>query len=430
MESQGICREGFLTKRGGGWPQKWQSRYFVLQNSELCYFKNMADTDPAGKISLKGATLKLGGVPGRTFAFQLRPEAEKRDYQISAQTRSDMDGWVTAIQKAILTATHFSGRSGNLGEVFSAQTSRRASVRMSLPATIHTDFDDMAELQRQIAAHDASTGGGQDDNFPTVPPSWMESMSASQTSQPQQPQQPQNPAPTSTATNHHEQPPSHGHQHTEPVQAGPSSLAQTSADAPPNQKFAKRFSQRLLHLFTPKTRASVAVMTSSTNAQKSASRPPPGRSRSPRKSPRKSPREQQYNEAGNRHSGSFNSPTGSTVGASQHVLVPFPENPEIESSEKDYEELRRQRARVFEERRRSRTISGHFNALSNSENAHSEQSAQPEAAQVCEPTGGITPNSEDSADQVAPVFDSKPEGNADPDDGKHDSTEQMPAHVL
>lgn len=414
MEGQGICREGFLTKRGGGWAQKWQSRYFVLQNSDLSYFKNMADTDPAGKINLKGATLKLGGVPGRLFAFQLRPETEKRDYLIAAQTRSDMDGWVTAIQKAILTATHFSGRSGKLGEVFNAQTSRRASVRMSLPANIQTDFDDMAELQRQIAAHDASTGGGiQDDNFPTVPPSWMESMSASQL---------QHSVPTPTATNHHELH-SHGRQHTDPPQAGPSSVAQSSADAAPTQKLSKRISQRFLRLFTPKTRASVAVMTSSNSAQKAPSQPPHGRSRSPRKSPRKSPREQQFNEAGNRHSGIFNVPGSSAVGASQHVLVPFPENPEIESSEKDYEELREQRARVFEERRRSRTISGHFAALSNpgtvsteSEITHTEKPS----------TLDITPDSDDSP---APVLDPKPEGDVG-ENGQQGSTEQIPGHAL
>lgn len=66
---------GFMSKKGilsivvltmsGHVVKNWNTRYFIIKDSELCYFTDNTQSKMKGKISLSNSTLELVAMEGR-----------------------------------------------------------------------------------------------------------------------------------------------------------------------------------------------------------------------------------------------------------------------------------------------------------------------------------------------------------------------------
>ncbi|GMH97601.1 hypothetical protein TrST_g10662 [Triparma strigata] len=99
--------EGNLKKRGGIRLHTWQSRWFMLMGSDLCWYEKPTDSFPRGEIILgPQVTAKAceKAVGGEKYVFEIIDEARhdfKRRREFACETSLDRKYWVEQIQKSI-----------------------------------------------------------------------------------------------------------------------------------------------------------------------------------------------------------------------------------------------------------------------------------------------------------------------------------------
>eukprot|EP00049_Salpingoeca_infusionum_P016200 m.328169 g.328169 ORF g.328169 m.328169 type:complete len:266 (-) comp16031_c1_seq4:1103-1900(-) len=112
---ESVC--GWLTKRGGR-VKTWKKRWFVLRGLQLAYFKEQADLQPLGVITLaKKAANGLGFDSSYTCEVEFMPSEEEpkkqhcfritsnqhahRNFYCYAKTSKDMDRWMEGLCRVV-----------------------------------------------------------------------------------------------------------------------------------------------------------------------------------------------------------------------------------------------------------------------------------------------------------------------------------------
>lgn len=103
------AKEGKLTKQGHV-VKTWKSRWFILQENKLFYFKEKPKTDnpepPLGVILLGFCTIEVTGTNSKSkeanYQFKILQSDwnEGKDFLIQASSKSDMEDWVRALRQA------------------------------------------------------------------------------------------------------------------------------------------------------------------------------------------------------------------------------------------------------------------------------------------------------------------------------------------
>ena len=92
-------RQGILRKQGHV-VKNWKERWFVLQGDKLFYFKNRAEQKPQGCIVCKGTYVTPTKKVNKPFAFELADTRNNKVFFIHASSKSEMDSWIQALEKA------------------------------------------------------------------------------------------------------------------------------------------------------------------------------------------------------------------------------------------------------------------------------------------------------------------------------------------
>eukprot|EP01114_Cavostelium_apophysatum_P016528 TRINITY_DN4720_c0_g2_i1.p1 TRINITY_DN4720_c0_g2~~TRINITY_DN4720_c0_g2_i1.p1 ORF type:complete len:512 (+),score=112.06 TRINITY_DN4720_c0_g2_i1:163-1698(+) len=96
-------KEGQLTKKGH-FRKNWTTRWFILQNSMLFYFKAKPSKSnlPQGFLPLGYCTVEIANYPTRKFCFQVINSQwnDEKDFIIQASSESEMQEWILAIRNA------------------------------------------------------------------------------------------------------------------------------------------------------------------------------------------------------------------------------------------------------------------------------------------------------------------------------------------
>ncbi|KAI8364488.1 hypothetical protein EDC96DRAFT_510871 [Choanephora cucurbitarum] len=100
-------RSGWLSKLTTGnafCASRWQSRYFVLLDSEMRYYKDEHSTNASRTISLREVTnVSLVSLPNRPYCFRLEPvktvdsKKQQKVWTIACQSEYELESWVSAI---------------------------------------------------------------------------------------------------------------------------------------------------------------------------------------------------------------------------------------------------------------------------------------------------------------------------------------------
>ncbi|XP_043914847.1 rho GTPase-activating protein 24 isoform X2 [Protopterus annectens] len=107
---QNVIKCGWLRKQGG-FVKTWHTRWFVLKEDQLYYFKDEEETKPLGVIVLPGNKVVdhpcNGEDPGK-FLFEVVPGGDRErmtanheTYLLMANTQNDMEDWVKTIRRVI-----------------------------------------------------------------------------------------------------------------------------------------------------------------------------------------------------------------------------------------------------------------------------------------------------------------------------------------
>ena len=102
---------GYLYKRRGGFgrhmPNAWQLRYFTLRDGIMYYFEDSGGiAKPRGKIDLKSehctfySGVTVEGAPS-LYTMQIVPGGLDEKWKLCAQSKEDMELWVSAIMRHI-----------------------------------------------------------------------------------------------------------------------------------------------------------------------------------------------------------------------------------------------------------------------------------------------------------------------------------------
>ncbi|KAL6041758.1 phosphatidylinositol-3,4,5-trisphosphate binding [Balamuthia mandrillaris] len=89
--------EGYLTKQGNS-IKSWKTRWFVLRDYLLYYFKTLGDFQPAGMIDLGYATVRRTQTK-KQYSFEII--TPQRIYPIYASNKRNLDEWMEKLQQAI-----------------------------------------------------------------------------------------------------------------------------------------------------------------------------------------------------------------------------------------------------------------------------------------------------------------------------------------
>ncbi|KAI8378577.1 hypothetical protein BD560DRAFT_389788 [Blakeslea trispora] len=100
-------RSGWLYKLTTGnafCTSRWQSRYFVLLDSEMRYYKDEHSTNASRTISLREVTkVSLVSLPNQPYSFRLEPvkvsdsKKQQKVWTIACQSEYELEAWVSAI---------------------------------------------------------------------------------------------------------------------------------------------------------------------------------------------------------------------------------------------------------------------------------------------------------------------------------------------
>lgn len=97
------AKEGFLTKRGHI-RKNWNTRWFVIQDDKLFYFKVKGDNKPAGVIPLKDAYVGECDI-GKPHAFEVNAPVIDKTYYIIANSSVEKEEWIDMIKMKSRAAT-------------------------------------------------------------------------------------------------------------------------------------------------------------------------------------------------------------------------------------------------------------------------------------------------------------------------------------
>lgn len=89
---------GALSKMPLSGKNRWASRYFVLRNGALMYFKKKGDVEPKGIVELD-ATTKIDACLKRTYCFKVVTSSQT--LVLSADVERTIDDWRSAIAREI-----------------------------------------------------------------------------------------------------------------------------------------------------------------------------------------------------------------------------------------------------------------------------------------------------------------------------------------
>ena len=104
-----MSHRGYLKKKSGGVLGNFQSRFCVLDNNALSYFKTESSPSPQGVIALATARLDTTSsklkfalvCPGRTYDFTAATEADRAEYEeFYASSGADADAVAAAAGSA------------------------------------------------------------------------------------------------------------------------------------------------------------------------------------------------------------------------------------------------------------------------------------------------------------------------------------------
>jgi len=90
-------KEGQLRKEGGS-VKSWKTRWCVIEDNHLLYYKNKKKKELKGSISLKVVS-KIGPVTYKKKKYCFEMVTPDRDYHITAGNTEDMNAWVEALRK-------------------------------------------------------------------------------------------------------------------------------------------------------------------------------------------------------------------------------------------------------------------------------------------------------------------------------------------
>lgn len=90
-------KEGRLRKEGGS-IKSWKTRWCVIEDNHLLYYKNEKKRELKGSISLKVVS-KIGPVNYKKKKFCFEMVTPDRDYHLTATSPEEMDGWVVALRR-------------------------------------------------------------------------------------------------------------------------------------------------------------------------------------------------------------------------------------------------------------------------------------------------------------------------------------------
>jgi hypothetical protein len=121
--------------------KNWKSRWFVIQQDKMFYFKNRGDPKPAGVIPLRSVRCKTVTIKNKEFVFELIAPKISKQFLIQATSKHEMETWIKAI---------------DLGSDYS-----NVSSPFNLEHKIHVDFN-------------SATG------FSGLPPAWEEKLRVNQ----------------------------------------------------------------------------------------------------------------------------------------------------------------------------------------------------------------------------------------------------------
>jgi len=87
-------------KKQGHVVKNWKTRWFILQNDFLFYFKNKSDAKPVGCIPLRGSNTKeiTDNKVGKPNCFELNAAKISKVFFIQCGSLNDMKDWVQAIE--------------------------------------------------------------------------------------------------------------------------------------------------------------------------------------------------------------------------------------------------------------------------------------------------------------------------------------------
>ena len=92
-------KEGWLTKRGGAW-KNWKKRWFVLEGTNLYYFRKERNERPKGVIHVGQHPCSVcDGSEIRCPSPCLKIEATRRTYYARGQDEDDVLAWCEIIQQ-------------------------------------------------------------------------------------------------------------------------------------------------------------------------------------------------------------------------------------------------------------------------------------------------------------------------------------------
>eukprot|EP01147_Barroeca_monosierra_P007358 gene7358-506_t len=151
IQSEGLPKRTGMLKKAGEFNKSYQTRYFVLNDCRLEYYKESTDKKPAGDIDLKIATDVLVINP----TAQMEIKTPSRVWKLMANSHSDACNWVKDI-KAHCPNIYDSqaGRSNSISnQAFSDTDSIEMSSRLNRSSNEESDRSKIAaSSNRDISA--------------------------------------------------------------------------------------------------------------------------------------------------------------------------------------------------------------------------------------------------------------------------------------
>jgi len=89
-------------KKQGHMVKNWKSRWFILQQDKLFYFRSKSDTYPIDFIPLKGCQVLNKTINGKQkkYMFELKSPEMSKEFTIETTSTEDLEDWIDKIKKA------------------------------------------------------------------------------------------------------------------------------------------------------------------------------------------------------------------------------------------------------------------------------------------------------------------------------------------
>lgn len=135
MGRQIVLKDGFLVKKGHK-RTNWRTRWFILYDDALLYYKKKGDKVAAGAVPLKGCSV-ISPCPmyqKKKSVFQVSSRVN-HDLLMQASSDAERDEWVQAIGDAIKACDRLQGKHGNhegvdLNDLITALQDKDAGLKL------------------------------------------------------------------------------------------------------------------------------------------------------------------------------------------------------------------------------------------------------------------------------------------------------------